>query len=412
MRQENAGVAAARNRGIAEARGELIAFCDADDVLLPRHLEALVETYDRSGGIATSNCYWLFPGGIHPSRMRYKGRFPAAGRASALAILEQNFVSTMSLFPTALVGGDRRRSTRSSRVAEDWDFWLRAIYAGQRVALQPRPLALYRWGSTGLSVRPATDGRARGGRPARGGRARRPEPPRSARTSSAGSPGPARPSSAATATRRSARSRYREAAASYTRAAGLCPSEPRLVWKARVLRAAPWLAGPLVRARQLKIEHAVGFGEGPHPVSEPLRVAFVCTGNRFRSPLAAALFESEAENLPVEVASLGTLDLGDEPALPEAVALAEGLGLDLTAHRARSVAELELGAYDLVLGFERKHVVASVVDAKAKIERTFTLPELLGLLRGVPGVAAPTRARRAGQGPDPAGTRCPSPRLS
>ena len=124
-------------------------------------------------------------------------------------------------------------------------------------------------------------------------------------------------------------------------------------------------------------------------MSEPLRVAFVCTGNRFRSPLAAALFESEAEGLPVEIASLGTLDLGDEPALPEAVALAEGLGLDLTAHRARSVSELELGAYDLVLGFERKHVVASVVDAKAKIERTFTLPELLGLLRGIPGPPLP-----------------------
>ena len=97
--QENAGVAVARNRGISEARGELIAFCDADDVFLPGHLEALVETFDRNGGgIATSNCYWLFPDGIHPSRTRYKGRFPEPAR-QRLAILEQNFVSTMSLFP-------------------------------------------------------------------------------------------------------------------------------------------------------------------------------------------------------------------------------------------------------------------------------------------------------------------------
>ncbi len=124
-------------------------------------------------------------------------------------------------------------------------------------------------------------------------------------------------------------------------------------------------------------------------MSEPLRVAFVCTGNRFRSPLAAALLESEAEGLPVEIASLGTLELGDEPALPEAVALAGELGLDLSNHRARSVAGLELGAFDLVLGFERKHVVASVVDAKAKIERTFTRPELLALLDGIPGPPLP-----------------------
>jgi protein-tyrosine phosphatase len=116
-------------------------------------------------------------------------------------------------------------------------------------------------------------------------------------------------------------------------------------------------------------------------VSDALRVAFVCTGNRFRSPLAAALLESDTEGLPLEIASLGTLDLGAEPALPEAVALAEELGVDLAAHRARTVAAEDLSAYDLVVGFERKHVVSSVVEGGASIERTFTLPELVGLLR-------------------------------
>jgi len=36
--------------------------------------------------------------------------------------------------------------------------------------------------------------------------------------------------------------------------------------------------------------------------------------------------------------------------------------------------------FDLVLGFERKHLLASVVNAGAPIEQTFTLPELVGLL--------------------------------
>lgn len=43
LRQPNSGVAAARNRGLAETVGELVVFLDADDRLLPRALEVGVE---------------------------------------------------------------------------------------------------------------------------------------------------------------------------------------------------------------------------------------------------------------------------------------------------------------------------------------------------------------------------------
>jgi protein-tyrosine phosphatase len=124
-------------------------------------------------------------------------------------------------------------------------------------------------------------------------------------------------------------------------------------------------------------------------VSE-LRVAFVCTGNRFRSPLAAALLARETESLPVRIASLGTLELGGRPALPEAIAIAKELGLDLSGHRARSLAAVDLEEDQLVLGFERMHVMASVVEARAGLERTFTLPEFVGLLGRLPGPPLPT----------------------
>jgi glycosyltransferase involved in cell wall biosynthesis len=47
VRQENQGPAAARNTGVGLARGELIAFCDHDDIWNERHLERLVDCFAR-----------------------------------------------------------------------------------------------------------------------------------------------------------------------------------------------------------------------------------------------------------------------------------------------------------------------------------------------------------------------------
>lgn len=57
INQKNAGVSVARNRGINEAKSELIAFLDADDEWMPNYLETILrlrEKYPCAGLYATS----------------------------------------------------------------------------------------------------------------------------------------------------------------------------------------------------------------------------------------------------------------------------------------------------------------------------------------------------------------------
>jgi phage gpG-like protein len=66
---------------------------------------------------------------------------------------------------------------------------------------------------------------------------------------------------------------------------------------------------------------------------ELARIVFVCTGNRARSALAAALLRRRAEHLPVLVESRGTSNVGAAPVLPEMLRAGAALELDLSDMR-------------------------------------------------------------------------------
>jgi protein-tyrosine phosphatase len=111
-----------------------------------------------------------------------------------------------------------------------------------------------------------------------------------------------------------------------------------------------------------------------------LRVSFVCTGNRARSPLAEALFRRHADGLPVEVSSWGMLELDGARPLPDAADIGLNLGVDIRRHRSRQLTPRSLAADDLVVGFEPVHTDAAVRTGAADPARTFLLLELAGLL--------------------------------
>ena len=110
------------------------------------------------------------------------------------------------------------------------------------------------------------------------------------------------------------------------------------------------------------------------------RIAVVCTANRIRSPLAAAVLLRQLDGLPFEIVSRGTLDVGPLPPLVGALQAAQRYGLTLSAHRARKIALGELVEADLVIGFERAHLVAAIQEGLANPAVVFTLPELVALL--------------------------------
>jgi glycosyltransferase involved in cell wall biosynthesis len=56
LRQENLGVCAARNRGVAESVGEFIAFLDADDIWEPTKIEKQLEKFTEDPEIGLVHC--------------------------------------------------------------------------------------------------------------------------------------------------------------------------------------------------------------------------------------------------------------------------------------------------------------------------------------------------------------------
>jgi glycosyltransferase involved in cell wall biosynthesis len=157
LAQENRGVAAARNRALAEARGELIAPLDADDLWDPtkieRQVQRMIEAGDEAGLVY---CWWVSidsDGALLDCSPQW--RFEGAGSDMMLQV---NYTGNGSvpLYRRRYleqVGGYDETLSRGAEGCDDWDIALK-VTERWHVAVVPAALVAYRKHPNSVSGRP------------------------------------------------------------------------------------------------------------------------------------------------------------------------------------------------------------------------------------------------------------------
>ena len=110
-------------------------------------------------------------------------------------------------------------------------------------------------------------------------------------------------------------------------------------------------------------------------------ILFVCTANRFRSPIAAIHFAREvvrhADDQEITVSSAGTWAAAGQPATSEAVEQAKQYSLNLSLHRSRPVTREILSQADLIIVMENNHKEAITQEFPIIADRVYLLTEVV-----------------------------------
>jgi protein-tyrosine phosphatase len=118
-------------------------------------------------------------------------------------------------------------------------------------------------------------------------------------------------------------------------------------------------------------------------------ILFVCTANRFRSPLAEAIFRAElsrqGRQADWQISSAGTWTQPGLAPMPEAISAASELGLDITCHRSRPISAALIQENTLVVVMESGQKEALTFEFPNSLKKTFLLAEItVGMAYDIP----------------------------
>ncbi|MGB9751120.1 MAG: hypothetical protein C0183_21925 [Roseiflexus castenholzii] len=150
IRQDNQGPGAARNRGIRETSGELVAFLDGDDLWLPNKLERqLVCLVAHPETVMVSCLRWRWDQTTGERHIEYFGVPP--GRILAHENVVRNVIGnpSMTLIRRSVFDAVGMFDTQL-RWGQDWDLFIRIASYGP-VGFVEEPLMIYRWHPGGIS---------------------------------------------------------------------------------------------------------------------------------------------------------------------------------------------------------------------------------------------------------------------
>lgn len=158
IEQSNAGLSAARNTGVAEAKGRWVFFLDSDDWMPPHALQVLVRAVNQTNLAVVSGAvmeYWE-EGGIYKPYIKPKRRLNGL-----LHLHRQNFFALEpmvwnKLYPREWV---KEYAFAPGLVHEDLDFYWRFFSAYPEVFVVPDVVVYYRRRSGSLSQQKTYDER-------------------------------------------------------------------------------------------------------------------------------------------------------------------------------------------------------------------------------------------------------------